>query len=294
MAVEINLTSTGNAAFDASFAKSIDFATSFNAGISGVEKVLKITRKMPVASGTTLKTYTSSVTLDNTVIAPGEIIPLSLVKQEAGPAIELVWDKKRKAVPAEDIQKYGLERAVSNSDTLFIRELQKKVRTQFFALLATGTGTATGAGLQAASSQAWAGVQKAFEDDGATVVGFFNTDDVAVYLGKAAITTQTAFGMQYIENFMGFSVAMISALVPAGKIYATAADNLVLAFANMAGGEGVADTFGMYTDETGIIAVTHDINKTRLTAETITASAVVLFAERLDGVIKATITAPVV
>ena len=290
MAVETNLTSTDNGAFDATMAQSIDFASRFNAGIRGIQESLRIARRVPVSSGTVLKTYTSSVTLDDTVIPPGEIIPLSLVVQEPGPNIELAWKKHRKAVPAEDIQTYGMETAVANSDALFIRELQKDVRTGFFDLLADGTGAATGEGLQAAAAQAWAGVYTAFEDDGADVIGFVHPNDVADYLGAAQITTQTAFGMQYVENFLGFRVAMISALVPEGTIYATAAENLVIAYANMSNSD-VARAFDMYVDETGLIGVTHDVNKQRLTAETITASAVVMFAERLDGVIKSTITA---
>lgn len=284
---ELNLTSTGNDAFDASFAQSVDFASSFNSGITGLQKVLGVTRLVPMASGSTLKTYKSSVTLDGTTVEPGAVIPLSLVKQEPAETIELVWDKKRKAVPAEDIQTYGYARAVANSDSLFIRELQKEVRGKFFDLLETGTGTASGEGLQATSAQAWGKVQVAFEDDGAEVIGFFNTMDVADYLGDANITTQTAFGMQYVENFMGFRVALISALVPQGKIYATASDNLVLAYANMANAN--MSEFEMYTDETGLIGVTHSINKQRLTSETITASAIVLFPERIDGVVIATI-----
>ena len=284
---ELNLTSTGNNAFDVSFAQSIDFASSFNAGITGLQKVLGVTRLVPMATGSTLKTYKSSVTLDGTTVEPGAVIPLSLVKQEPADTIELVWDKKRKAVPAEDIQTYGYARAVANSDSLFIRELQKEVRGKFFDLLETGTGTASGEGLQASSAQAWGKVQVAFEDDGAEVIGFFNTMDVADYLGNANITTQTAFGMQYIENFMGFRVALISALVPQGKIYATASDNLVLAYANMANAN--MSDFEMYTDETGLIGVTHSVNKQRLTAETITASAIVLFPERIDGVVISTI-----
>lgn len=286
---EGNLTSTGNAAFNTAFAQSIDFATSFDSGIAGIQKILNIVRKIPMPSGSVIKTYKSSVTLDGSKVPAGAIIPLSLVKQEPAESIELVWDKERKATPAEDIQRYGLNVAVANTDALFIKELQKKVRTDFFALLAKGTGTATGEGLQAASARAWGGVSKVFEDDAADVIGFFNTDDVADYLAKADITVQTMFGMQYIENFLNFKVALISSLVPKGTIYATAAQNLVIAYADMANSE-VSSTFGMYTDETGLLGVTHDINKQRLTAETIVATAVVLFPERMDGVIKSTVT----
>lgn len=287
--MEVNLTSTANASFDAVMAKNIDFVNNFGKGITGLQTLLDIQRKIPLASGSVVRTYTSVVTLDNTVVAPGAIIPLSLVKTSPATPIELVWDKKRKAVPAEDIQTYGYDVAVAQTDAAFIRELQKEVRTKLFAQLATGTGSVTGAGLQDASAQAWGAVQTVFEDDGADVIGFFNTSDVADYLGSATITTQTMFGMNYIENFMGFKVAMISALVPAGTIYATASSNLVLAYANMNSSD-VATAFEMYTEATGLIGVTHDINKTRLTAETITASAVVLFAERLDGIVKSTIT----
>lgn len=291
MAVETNLTSTANASFAGIQAKNIDFVNTFGRGIAQLQTLLDIQRKIPVASGGVVKTYTSSVTLDQTVVEPGDIIPLSLVETEPGEPIELVWDKKRKAVPAEDIQMYGYDLAVAQTDAAFIKELQKEVRTKLFAQLASGTGSVSGEGLQDASAQAWGAVQTVFEDDGADVIGFFNTSDVADYLGSASLTVQTMFGMNYIENFMGFRVAMISSLVPAGTIYATATNNLVLAYANMSGSD-VASTFDMFTEETGLIGVTHDVNKTRLTAETITASAVVLFAERLDGVVLSTITEP--
>ena len=74
-------------------------------------------------------------------------------------------------------------------------------------------------------------------------------------------------------------------------IYATASDNLCIAYAKVDGGE-INRAFDFVTDETGIIGVTHDVDKTRLTAETTKLSASVLFAERTDGVVKITITEP--
>jgi len=116
--------------------------------------------------------------------------------------------------------------------------------------------------------------------------------DVANYLGTAQITVQTAFGLSYVENFLGMNIVVITPSVAAGTFYVTASDNLILAYANVAGGD-ISRAFDFVTDATGIIGVTHDIDKQRLTAETITLSGVVLFAERLDGVVVGTITVAV-
>lgn len=283
MAAENNLTEK--------FAKaqSIDFVEQFGKSIKKLLEMLKIERRMTLPVGATIKTYSSKVTLDGTKVAKGDIIPLSKVETTEGDPIELAWDKKRKAVAIEDIQAYGFEQAVSKTDTELLRELQKEIKKNFFAQLAKGTTSVSGVGLQGAMAKAWGGVAGKFEDDDVTTIAFVNPTDVADYLATAQITVQTAFGLRYVENFLGVGVAIMSTSVPAKTLYATASDNLCLAQANMAGSE-IAKAFDFTTDETGIIGVTHDVNKQRLTAETVTASATVLFAERLDGIVKATIT----
>ncbi len=283
MAAENNLTEK--------FAKaqSIDFVEQFGKSIKKLLEMLKIERRMTLPVGATIKTYSSKVTLDGTKVAKGDIIPLSKVETTEGDPIELAWDKKRKAVAIEDIQAYGFEQAVSKTDTELVRELQKEIKKNFFAQLAKGTTSVSGVGLQGAMAKAWGGVAGKFEDDDVTTIAFVNPTDVADYLATAQITVQTAFGLRYVENFLGVDVAIMSTSVPAKTLYATASDNLCLAQANMAGSE-IAKAFDFTTDETGIIGVTHDVNKQRLTAETVTASATVLFAERLDGIVKATIT----
>ncbi|WP_300452297.1 hypothetical protein [Fusobacterium sp.] len=283
MAAENNLTEK--------FAKaqSIDFVEQFGKSIKKLLEMLKIERRMTLPVGATIKTYSSKVTLDGTKVAKGDIIPLSKVETTEGDPIKLAWDKKRKAVAIEDIQAYGFEQAVSKTDTELLRELQKEIKKNFFAQLAKGTTSVSGVGLQGAMAKAWGGVAGKFEDDDVTTIAFVNPTDVADYLATAQITVQTAFGLRYVENFLGVDVAIMSTSVPAKTLYATASDNLCLAQANMAGSE-IAKAFDFTTDETGIIGVTHDVNKQRLTAETVTASATVLFAERLDGIVKATIT----
>lgn len=242
-----------------------------------------------MASGSILKTYTSSVTLDGTVVAPGDIIPLSEVVLEDGPSQELVWDKKRKAVTMEDIQRYGFDRAVTLTDSKLIGEIQKGVRSKLLAQLATGTGATSGEGLQQVMAQNWAAVNTAFNEDEVQVISFINPFDAADYLGNANITTQSAFGMNYVEDFLNNRVVFMHGDIPQGTVYSTADQNLVAAHALMSGG-AIGQAFDFTTDETGLIGVTHDINKQRLQAETITAYGIVLFAERLDGVVVGTIT----
>lgn len=285
MVAEANLTTTLGTAL------SIDLVENFGKRFKSLEELLGIERVMPMAQGTSIKTYTSSVTLDGTVVAPGDIIPLSEVKLEAGPVHEIVWDKKRKAVTMEDIQKYGFEPAIVMTDGKLINEMQKGVRNKLLAQLATGTGKATGVGLQATLANNWAVVAGKFDEDDVETISFINPIDAAGYLGQANITTQNAFGMTYLQDFLNNRIVFMHASVPAKTVYSTAANNLIAGYVQMSGGE-IAKAFDFTTDSTGLIGVTHDINKQRLQAETIAAYGLVLLAERLDGVVVGTITEP--
>ena len=109
-------------------------------------------------------------------------------------------------------------------------------------------------------------------------------------MASAQISVQTAFGLQYVENFLGLDVVILTSYIEKGTAYLTAADNLVFAYVDTNG--ELSKAFDLTNDETGIIGVTKDVNKQRMTAETITISGTALFAERLDGVVKVTITAP--
>lgn len=62
------------------------------------------------------------------------------------------------------------------------------------------------------------------------VVGFANVLDLYDYLGDANITVQTAFGFQYVQNFMGFSTVFLLSdeEIPRGRVIATPVENIVL------------------------------------------------------------------
>ena len=282
MAAENNLTVT------LAKAQSIDMAETFGQSVKKLVDLLGVTRKTVLPVGSTIKTYKSKVTLAGGTVDKGDEIPLSKVDLTEGTPIELKWDKRRKAVSAEDIQKYGFEQAISNTDTKLIKEVQSNIKKGLFTQLDGTSTTVQEKGLQATVAKCWGKVIEKFDDDEVRVIGFIHPLDVATYLSNAGITTQNAFGLKFVEDFLGFDMLVITSAVASGTLYATAADNLVLAYADLANGE-LAKTFDFITDETGIVGVTHNTNKTRLTSETIIASASVLYAEVLDGVVKATI-----
>ena len=269
-------------------AVAVDYVEQFGRQMRSLTELLGAYDPIALPIGSVLKTYTSKVTLAGGVVPKGDLIPLSEVEMEDGPTYELVYDKRRKAVAAEDIQKYGFERAIAMTDEALIKELHKGIRTKLVANLSGATGTATGAGLQASLANAWGKVQTAFEDDAVNLVAFVNPEDAADYLGRAEISTQTMFGMKYVENFLGVDLVFINSQITKGTAFVTAANNLKVAYANVRG--EMSKAFPFITDSTGIIGILHDVNASHLTAETVTLSATVMFAERLDGVVKATIT----
>lgn len=274
-----------NLSTDLGTALSIDFVGRFNQQFKSLKDLLGIERLQPMHAGTLLKTYTKAdVELADGTVEPGAVIPLSKVSLVEADSHELTWDKRRKAVTMEDIQKFGFENAIVRSDNAFIREIQKAVRTKLLQQLATGKGEAKGENLQQVMAQNWATVNATFDEDEVQVISFMNPFDAAEYLGNAQITTQNTFGMTYVQDFLNNRVVFMHGDIPQGTIYSTADQNLVAAFAVMNGGE-IDKAFDFTTDDTGIIGVTHDINKQRLQAETVTAYGLVLFAEVIDGVV---------
>lgn len=271
-------------------ALSIDFVERFGSNFRTLEELLGVQRVLPMQQGMNIKTYTSSVTLAGADIAPGQLIPLSEVVLEDGPSQELAWDKKRKAVPMEDIQKYGYDKAISMTDSKLLNSIQKGIRGKLLTQLSTGTGVVTADNLQGVLAKNWASVTAAFDEDDVQVISFINPFDAADYLANANVSTQNSFGMTYLQDFLNNRVVFMSAEIPQGTVYSTANDNLVVAYADMTGGS-IGQAFDFVSDSTGLIGVTHNIDKQRLTNETVTAYGIVLFAERLDGVVVGTIKA---
>ena len=268
--------------------RSTDFTERFVAGIETLMKMLGVTRKIEKKAGEVLKVYKVTGTLQDGTVAEGEDIPLSKYKTTYEPIGEATLKKWRKETTAEAISEKGYNQAVNDTNDKMLKDIQKGIRSKFVEFLGTGTGAAAGATMQAALAQVWGKLQVLFEDTSVEAVYFMNPLDIADYLGTATISTQTAFGMSYVENFLGMGNVILASDVPKGKIYATAAENVVLYYINVSGSD-LAQAFNLTADATGLIGIHTDAVYKNFTSETVAASGVGLFAEKLDGVVVGTI-----
>ena len=275
---------------DLARAREIDFTLQFGESIKKLVEALGITRKVAKQAGTTIKAYKATGTLQNGVVAEGDTIPLSKYEVEAVSLGEIILKKWRKATSAEAIVERGYDQAVSMTTDRMLKDVQKAIRSDFFSFLANGTGKASGTDFQAALAQAWGQLQVLFEDDSIEAVYFLNPLDVADYLSDANITMQTAFGLTYVENFLGLGTVILNASVPAGNIYATAKDNVVLYYVPVNGAD-LGEAFSFTTDESGYIGIHESPDYTNMTASDTVVNGMALFAERIDGIVVASITA---
>ena len=266
---------------------SVDFTSRISHNIIELQKVLGISDMLPMPAGTDIKIYKMSRKNTPSQVGEGENIPLTEIERKPVKTITLDLNKYRKNTTAEAIQKTGRNIAVNQTDEKLVSEIQKDIKKQFYTTLATGTGTATGTNLQTTLANLWAKLQGYYEDMDATPIYFINQQDVADYLGTAQITMQTAFGFTYIENFLGLGTAIVSPQVPVKNPIATAQQNLNGAYAPVSG--DVGQTFGLTTDETGMIGMTHQMKSDNATIDTLILSNVIFFPEYADGVFKGTI-----
>ena len=231
-----------------------DFNLQFTGNLQKLTEALGVTRKIAVQEGATLKMLKVTGTLQSGTVAEGELIPLSKYTTEEVAVGEVKLNKWRKGTTAEAILKGGYDQAVGATTDKMVKDIQKTIRGDLFNFMKTGTGTATGATLQAALANGWGKLAVLFEDDAVETVFFLNPMDVADYLGTAQVDMQTLFGMNYIKNFLGLGDVFLNSSVPAGKYYATAKENIVLYYVNVGAGD-IRSAFGLTTDETGYIGV---------------------------------------
>ena len=266
-----------------------EFVEMFSGSIGKLMEAIGVTRKVPKQAGSVLKSYRAKGTLASGEVAEGETIPLSKYQTEAVAYKEIVLKKWRKAASAEAIIDRGYDQAVDMVTDEMLKDVQKTVRKDFFDFLATGTGTASGASFQEAIAHAWGQLQVLFDDDGVACVYFMNPLDVADYLASAPISMQTAFGLSYVENFMGLGTVILNASVPKGTVYATAKDNLVLYYIPVNGAD-LNEAFEFTSDDTGYIGIHEQADYTNMTAADTVVCGMQLLAEKLDGIVKASIS----
>lgn len=275
---------------DLARAREVEFVNIFGDSTKKLLEAMGVTRKIAKQAGTVLKAYRAVGTLEDGNVPEGDTIPLSKYETEPVAIDEIALLKWRKATSAEAIIERGYDQAVTMTTDKMLSDVQKAVRAKFFAFMATGTSTTGGATFQTALAQAWGKLQVLFEDDSVDSVYFMNPMDVADYLASASITTQTAFGMRYVEDFLGLGTVFFNSSVPEGKIYATARENIVLYYVPVNGAD-LGEAFNFTSDATGLIGIHEEPDYTNMTASDTVINGMVLFAERLDGVVVSTIGA---
>lgn len=275
---------------DLARAREIEFTYNFSENVRKLMEALGVTRKIAKQAGTVLKAYNAVGTLANGAVAEGDTIPLSKYKTEPVSFGEITLKKWRKATSAEAIVERGYDQAVEMTTDRMLRDVQKAIRADLFTYLGKGTGKASGANFQAVLAQAWGQLQVKYEDDAIQAVYFVNPLDIADYLAEASISTQTAFGMTYVEDFLGLGTVIMNASVPKGKVYATAKENIVLYYIPVNGAD-LGEAFDFTSDETGYIGIHETPDYTNMTASDTVVNGMVFFAERIDGVVVGTIGA---
>lgn len=273
-------------------AHSIDFVEQFSNNVSMLLAAMGNVRKHVMSAGTLIQTYKKEVTpATNRTVGEGEIIPLSQVKRTKDKQYELkLTDKLRKVTTFEAIQKDGFDQAVTFTDAQLLSIAQKNAKKDFFdALTSKGTTSTSGDTLQMAISKGLGTLTGLFEDvsNVGTTIAYINPDDIYSYLGNAQITTQTAFGLKYLENFLNTDIVFLTTAIPAGKVVMTVDNNINFYYVDMRGAAGRA--FDMTTDQTGLIGVTHDQVKDSLTYQTVMAGGWMMLPERTDGIVTSTI-----
>lgn len=275
--------------------KSIDYVYRFEESLKSFQDAIGISRLMPVQSGMKIELLGKpTVDLASGDVAEGDIIPLSKVTPAIVSEKKITLKKYRKATSGEAIQTYGADQAVSYTDDALIKEVQKGIRTDLFDLVQSGeaqTNLNAANGLQGALATSWGALQTIFEDDTIKVVVFAHPMDVAQAIADKQLTLENAFGLNYYTDVTG-TVVFTSTQVAQGSVYATAAENLVLAYIP-AGTSDLGRQFGLTADNTGFIGMKHFLHNESLTQQTLVVSGVLMFPERLDGVVQVPLAAAV-
>lgn len=266
--------------------REVDFVQRFtHNSLAKLIEALGVTRKIAMSEGTTMYYYTTTGTLQDGSVAEGAVIPLSQYQRNKVPIGEITLNKWRKAVSAEAIMKSGRAEAVAQTDEKLLRDVQKKVRSDFFTFITSLDGTVVAAStLQAVLAKTWAQLQVLFEDDTAEAVHFMHPQTIADDLATRTITTQTAFGFTYIADYLGMGTVILNSRIPVGQVYSTAKENFIVYYLPMTG--DVARAFELTTDETGYIGINSEYaTNERAQIETLVMSGIQFLVEYGAGVV---------
>ena len=232
-----------------------------------------------------------------TAYVEGDEVALSKYNVTRTPIGDLSPVPYRKMTTAKAILQDGYEKAVLDTDNKMLSQIRAQIINQLFTFLATGTGTpAAGVSvtnLQKALAYGDAALENAMETNSDTADGafvhFVSRNDAADYLATASISTQTLFGLTYIENFLGVERVFLSNKVTDGTVIVTPAENIHaygIDFGELSQGGLV-----YAASDNGLIGGAHKGAYDHASAETNVMTGLQLVPENLDYIVKSTISA---
>lgn len=270
--------------------REIDFVSRFSRNWDALKEIIGISRAIRKEPGTKLISYTTSVALESGNVDAGEVIPYSKTSIVQAAQSDLTVEKYAKAVPIEDVNKYGAEIAIEKSDDAFLAELQNVVLTKFYTFLNTGTLTNNQTTFQMALSMAKGLVTnkwKAMRKTATAVVGFANVLDVYEYIGAANITVQNRFGFDYVKDFMGYATIflMSDADIQRGRVVALPVENIDLYYVDPGDSQFAKLGLNYVVDgDTNLIGFHAQGNYSTAVGESFALMGMTLWAEYLDGI----------
>lgn len=271
-----------------------EFVNNFHQDYDQLAEVLGLFEVETITAGTSLYQYKVTGQLAESAAAEGEEASLSHYNVEKTQVGDLSPKRYDKLTTAEAILKSGFEKAVLRTDRKFRDQLRDLALTHFYGFLAAGTGKASGTitNLQKALAKADGTLRTDMEenhDSGGALVHWVNLMDASDYLGDAEITTQTVFGISYLQSFLGVENVIFTSRQKSGTVTVTPVENVHaygLDFAALS--EGGLE---YETDDYGIIGVAHKPNYDRGSVKTYGMLGLALVPEITDYIVSATFKA---
>lgn len=277
--------------------RDVDFVTRFSDNWDALREIMGIMRPIRKTPGTKLTSYSAALksTMASGSVAEGDVIPFTEFVVTPATYADITIEKYAKSVSIEAVAKYGAKIAVEKTDDQFLVELQNKVLDKFYTFLNTGTLVGTQKTWQRALAIAKGAVLKKFAGMNKTVtevVGFANIMDLYDYLGDANITVQSAFGLNYVKDFMGYSTLFLldDTKIAQKKVIAVPVENIDLYYIDPSDSDfaqlGLDFTVA---GETNLIGFHSEGDYTRATGNSYALMGMALWAEYLDGIAVVTV-----
>lgn len=285
-------------------AMDIEFIENFTQDYNRLAELVGLFGVDTMAAGTALYQYAVRGSLVNgsaadgtsgTSYTEGDFITRSKYSLTRTPIGEVAFIPYAKQTTAQAILKAGFEKAVLRTDRKAQQQLRAAIMADFFSLLANGTTIASPESgtwnLQEVLAYTSAKLGDALEtndDEGGDIVHFINRQDAAAYLARAPITTQDAFGMTFLESFLGVENVFLTSKIASGTVYATPIENIHvygLDFGSL-GQAGLT----YETNDLGLVGVHHEGDYDHGSAETYLVRGAKFVPEITDYIAKGSMT----